>query len=182
MCWLDVGYALMCVGIQFVAPLRLKPPSPGPTLMSRVQRLRPRGTASRIDLPCRPTASVRLDTCRRMAAEHLADEEMRLHPLYSCCATIMASSEGLEALEELMLPHLHIVKHVAVYVVTTGRKVVLRQRKKKNKQIPYGVWRLRSSEQRASDVEQPAPGINGRSSYDLEAQQYGLVFAVVHYG
>jgi len=66
-----------------------------------------------------------------MAAEHLADEEMRLHPLYSCCATIMASSEGQEALEELMLPHLRIVKHVAVYVVTTEGQVVVRRKKKK---------------------------------------------------
>ena len=130
-CWLDDGYALICAGIQFVAPLRLKPPSPGPTLMSRVQRLRPRGTASRICLPCRSTASVRADTCRRMGAEHLADEAMRLHPLYSCCATIMASTEGRAALEELLRPQLHVVKHAAVYVVTTGRMGVIRVLKKK---------------------------------------------------
>jgi len=71
-----------------------------------------------------------------MAAEHLADEEKRLHPLYSCCAAIMASSEGRAALEELLRPQLHVVKHVAVYVVTTDWKVVVRVKKKKNKQSP----------------------------------------------
>jgi len=66
-----------------------------------------------------------------MGSEHLADEAMRLHPLYSCCATIMASSKGRAALEELLRPQLHVVKHAAVYVVTTGGKLVVRVKKTK---------------------------------------------------
>ena len=130
-CRLDVGYASMCAAVHFVGLCGSKLRCRGPRLCRESSACVRAGQASRIDLPCRSTASVRADTCRRMAAEHLADEEMRLHPLYSCCATIMASSEGREALEELMLPHLHIVKHVAVYVVTTGRMGVIRVLKKK---------------------------------------------------
>ena len=66
-----------------------------------------------------------------MGGGHLADEAMRLHPLYSCCATIMASSKGRAALEELLRPSLHVVKHAAMYVVTTGGKLVVRVKKKK---------------------------------------------------
>jgi len=52
----------------------------------------------------------------------------------------------------------------------------------KNNRVHYGVWRLQASEQRASDVEQPALGIGGRGICDFEAHQHGRVFAVVHSG
>jgi len=43
----------------------------------------------------------------------------------------MASTKGRAALEELLRPQLHVVKHVAVYVVTTDWKLVVRVKKKK---------------------------------------------------
>jgi len=68
-----------------------------------------------------------------MASVHLADEERRLHPIYSCCATIMASSEGREALTELMLPRHRILHHVAMYVVTTAGQALVRRKRKSQK-------------------------------------------------
>ena len=116
-CWLDGGYALMCVGIKFaglrtqrlhftqwLVVSRLCGSNTAilwPTLMSRAKRLNPRRIASQIDLPCRPIVSARLDACRRMVFVHLAVAERRLHPIYSCCTTIMASDEGREALSGL---------------------------------------------------------------------------------
>ena len=99
-CRLDGGYASTRAAVHIVGLLRLKPPLPGPTLMSRVQRLRPRGTASRIDLPCRSASPVRAAKRRRMGGEHLANDAMCLHPLYSCCAAIMASDGGEAALRK----------------------------------------------------------------------------------
>ena len=134
-CRLDVGYASMRAAVHFVGLLRLKPPLPGPTLMSRVRRRRPRGTASRIDPPRRPASPVRAAKRRRMGGEHPANDAMCLHPLYSCCAAIMASDGGEAALAELLL--LRIVRHAAVYVVTTGRMGVIRVLKKKK---PARSW------------------------------------------
>jgi len=90
-----------------------------------------------------------------MCGEHLADEAMRLHPIYSCCAAIMASSEGRAALEELLCPSLHVVHHAAMYVVTTGGKLVVRVKKKRKQaeswtafggcDYPNGVLRMLNS-------------------------------------
>ena len=139
-CRLDVGYASMCAAVHFGGPLRLKAPLPGPALMSRVQRLRPRGTASRIGFPCRSAAPVRADKRRRMGGEHLADDAMRLHPIYSCCAAIMASSEGLAALAELLSSSLEVVRHAAVYVVTTDGNGVIRVLKKKKQAASWTAF------------------------------------------
>ena len=99
--------------------------------MTRVRRLRPRGTASRIGFPGRPAALVRAAKRRRMDGEHLANEAMRLHPIYSCCAAIMESNEGLAALTELLSSSLEVVRHAVVYVVTTDGYGVIRVVKKK---------------------------------------------------